>query len=272
MVVWSWLIRSNSTFSLDVLLDRVCLLLVLDYNSFCCFFFKFLLGFTGFNRVLLSFTCILLGLTEFDWVWLGFTGFYRVPLGFDWVLLGLIEFYWVLPSSIGVGLGFTGFYEINLDLPSFAGLLGFTRFYWLLLGFTGFYLVLLSFTEFYWVLLGFIGFYLVLPSFTGLCCDLLGFTGFLLGYTRFYWVLLGFTGFYWVLLGFTGFERVLMGFTGFWLVEARSARGRRVVCGHGFVFTEFSFVFFCVLTNCLLVSTVLPGHPLSLLAWHNKKR
>ena len=67
-------------------------------------------------------------------------------MGFDWVLLGLIEFYWVLPSSIGVGLGFTGFYEINLDLPSFAGLLGFTRFYWLLLGFTGFYLVLPSFT------------------------------------------------------------------------------------------------------------------------------
>ena len=35
---------------------------------------------------------------------------------------------------------------------------------------------------------------------------LLGFSGFylvLLGFTRFYWVLLGFTGFYWVLLGLT---------------------------------------------------------------------
>ena len=64
-----------------------------------------------------------------------------------------------------------------------------TEYYWVLLGFTGFYwvwtyfihvyLVLLGFTGFYWV---FIGFYLVLPSFTG-----------------FYWVLPGFTEFFFLL-------------------------------------------------------------------------
>ena len=48
-------------------------------------------------------------------------------------------------------------------------LLGFTGFYYVSLGFTGF---LLAFTGFYWVSLGF------------------------------YWLLLGFIRFYWVLLGF----------------------------------------------------------------------
>ena len=49
-----------------------------------------------------------------------------------------------------------------------------------------FYGVLLSFTGFWWVLLGF---YWILPSITGFC-----------------WVLLDFTGFYWISLGFTGFH------------------------------------------------------------------
>ncbi len=62
------------------------------------------------------------------------------------------------------------------------GLLGFTRFCWVLLGFTGFYWVLLCSSKFLF------GFYWVLLSFT-----------------RFYWVLPSFTGFYWVLIGFTGF-------------------------------------------------------------------
>ena len=48
--------------------------------------------------------------------------------------------------------------------------MGFTRFHWVLLGYT-------EFTGLYWVLLG---------------------------YTGFYWVILGYTGFYWVLLFFSG--------------------------------------------------------------------
>ena len=63
--------------------------------------------------------------------------------------------------------------------------------------------------------MGFTGFYRVLP----------GFTGFSMGFTGFQWVLLGFSGFYWVLLGFTGFSMgftefqwVLLGFTGFYRV------------------------------------------------------
>ena len=100
------------------------------------------------------------------------------------------------------------------------GLLGFTRFCWVLLGFTGFYWVLLCSSKFlfgfYWVLLSFTRFYWVLPSFTGFYLVLLGFIGLywvLLSFTRFYWVLLGFIGFYWVLPSFTGFYWVLLGFT-----------------------------------------------------------
>ena len=65
-------------------------------------------------------------------------------------------------------LGFTGFFFASIS-PSFVRLTEFfhdvrptgpictdlIRFYWVLLGFTGFYLVLLGFTGFYWVLLGF---------------------------------------------------------------------------------------------------------------------
>ena len=59
---------------------------------------RFLLGFTGFYRVLLGFT-------YFYWVLLGFTGF---PLGFTGFPLGFTGFYWVL-------LGFTGFYWVLRD-------------------------------------------------------------------------------------------------------------------------------------------------------------
>ena len=65
-----------------------------------------------------------------------------------------------------------------------------------LLGFTGFYWVLLGFLQLNGVLLGFIGFHWVL----------LGFTEFLPGFTWFYWILLGFTGFSSVELGYTGFS------------------------------------------------------------------
>ena len=67
------------------------------------------------------------------------------------------------------------------------------------MGFTWFYWVLLGFTRFREVLLGSIGFYLFFSEFRVVSP----------GFTGFYWVLLGFTGFYWVLLGFTGFPRPL---------------------------------------------------------------
>jgi len=71
--------------------------------------------------------------------------------------------------------------------------------------------ILLGFTEFfwfYWMLLGFTGFYRVLPS---LVLVLLGFTGchwVLMGFTKFW---LGFTGFYWVLPSFNVFSGFLPG-------------------------------------------------------------
>ena len=75
-------------------------------------------------------------------------------------------------------LGFTGF------LP------GFTRLYRVSLGFYRRLLVLSAFhsvlTKFYWDILGFTGFYLVLPSFTG--------------FVSWVWVPLYIAWFYWVLL------------------------------------------------------------------------
>ena len=70
--------------------------------------------------------------------------------------MSLARFYWVLLGFSGFGcfLGFLRFYKVLLLA---------TGFYWVLLGFTGFYLVLLGFTGVYWVLLKF---YLVLPSST----------------------------------------------------------------------------------------------------------
>ena len=53
------------------------------------------------------------------------------------------------------------------------------------LGFTGFYWVLLGF---YVVLLGFTGFYLVVLGFIGVNAGLRGFYPVLLGFTEFYWV------------------------------------------------------------------------------------
>ena len=65
----------------------------------------------------------------------------------------------------------------------------------ILLGFTGFYLVLLS-------LLGFIRFWL---GFDWVWLGLIGFYGVLLSFTRFYWVWLDLTGFDWVWWIFIGF-------------------------------------------------------------------
>ena len=92
-----------------------------------------------------------------------------------------------------------------MGLDVFVFLPSYTQSYWVLLSFTGFYLVLLGFTQFCWVLPSFTGFYMVLPSFTG-----------------FYLVLLGFTQFYWVLPSFTGFYLVLLGFTQFYWVSKES--------------------------------------------------
>ena len=73
--------------------------------------------------------------------------------------------------------------------------MGFTRCYEVLTSVTGFLLDFTVFSRFYWVLLGFTGLYWVL-----------------LGFTGFYWVSLGFTGFYWVKLGSAWFHRILLGF------------------------------------------------------------
>ena len=63
-------------------------------------------------------------------------------------------------------MGFTGFYWV---------LLGLTGFYWVLLGFTGFYWVLLGFTGFQWVSLGFTGFFIEIEwGFVGFGSDLIG--------------------------------------------------------------------------------------------------
>ena len=75
---------------------------------------------------------------------------------------------------------------------------------------TKFYWVLLCFTGFYWVSKGFVRFH---KRFTGFHRILLDLTGFLLGFTGFYNILLGFTGFYWVL---QNFYWVLLGFPGFY--------------------------------------------------------
>ena len=117
-----------------------------------------------FIRINHYFSMILSDCTEFEETWLGFTACWRL--------------YWVL-------LGFTGFYRV---LPGFTGFL--LGFYWVLLGFTRMYHITcnrstksIPFYKLIRVLLGFTRFYRVLLGF--------------------YWVLLGFTGFYWVLLGFT---------------------------------------------------------------------
>ena len=65
----------------------------------------------------------------------------------------------------------------------------FTGFYWVLLGFTGFYTFRALTNVFYWVLPDFTGFY----PFRALANV---FSSVLLGSTRFYRVSLGFTGFY----------------------------------------------------------------------------
>ena len=64
-------------------------------------------------------------------------------------------------------------------------LLGFTGFYWVLLGILQLNGVLLGFTEFYWVLLGFTRFYRVFPDFPGLYWVLPSCFGFLLGFSWF---------------------------------------------------------------------------------------
>ena len=99
------------------------------------------------------------------------------------------------------------------------------------MGFTGFYWVLLGLTGFNWVLLGFTRFYKDISSFTGLLLLLSGCTEFFrfpqafngfTGFYRYYKVLKGIAGFdgvslfvYCVLPSFTEFYQVLLGFTEF---------------------------------------------------------
>ncbi len=122
-----------------------------------------------------------------------------------------IGFYWVLP-------GFTRFY---LLLPSFTG------FYWVLLGLTRFDLLLPSFTGFDWVWLGFTGFNKVRPTSTEFYGVFTRFNVVLQGFTGFDWVWLGLTGFDWVWLGLTGFDWVWLGLTGFdWVFLGGSPASR----------------------------------------------
>ena len=64
--------------------------------------------------------------------------------------------------------------------------MGYTRFYWVLLGFTGFQWFLSSC-------------YVGIDQFSGVCADQWGLVWF-------YRVVIGFNGLYWVSLGFTGFQ------------------------------------------------------------------
>ena len=157
-------------------------------------------------------------LAGFPRVLLGFTGF---CWGFTWYRLGFIEFYWV----------FTGFWccKVPLVLPRSTGLLGFTGFYRVLLGFIEFYqtnCLFLNLTVSFRIKLGFTGFYWILPDLycfflklTVFYRVLLGFSGFLLNFIRFNCFSLklavflpNFSGFDWVWLSLTGFYRVLLGF------------------------------------------------------------
>ena len=97
---------------------------------------------------------------------------------------------------VWIGPSFT---EFQLFFSSY--LAGFTRLNWVSMGFARFMEILRS-TRFYRVLLGFTGFYWVLP----------GFYRVLLGFAGFYWVLPGFNEFYWVFLGFTDLILRITGF------------------------------------------------------------
>ncbi len=115
-----------------------------------------------------------------------------------------------------VRLSFAEFFRFLLGVYC---LLGLTRFYWVLLDFTGIYFVSLGFIGSNWVWQSFIKFDRVLLEFPGFYCVSLGFTGSnlvlqsLLVFTGFYCVPLGFIGSNWVLQSFTKFDRVLLSFT-----------------------------------------------------------
>ncbi len=107
-----------------------------------------------------------------------------------------------LPQSLPPVRDCDAFHWVSTVLMCDYGfLLGFTEFYWVLLGFT-------VVTEFYWVL-----------------HDFIWFDRILLGFIWFYWVLLSFAsikrllqeliGTLWLLLGLTGF---ILGFNGFYLI------------------------------------------------------
>ena len=166
----------------------------------------FLIGCTGFHRVLLGFVELFSLWKGFYWVLLGFTGFYRVITGglldlefgrsFWKVVLNFTRFYWVSWNSYRFGkVFFTGFYWV---LPSH-----YWRFVWFGIGmvFLALNLVILDFTGF---LLGFIELFSIWK----------GFYWVLLGcYRRFVWFGIGkvFLASDSIWLGLTGFDRAVLG-------------------------------------------------------------
>ena len=122
----------------------------------------------------------------------------RVATALHRVVLGFTGFYWVLLGCIGVCSSI-----IHRSHWIEWLLKGWGRFHRVLPSCSWFYLVLLSFTGLYWVLLGCIG---VCSSSTHpriwIERLLKVWDRFSSGFTEFYLVLLGFTGFYWALSAF----------------------------------------------------------------------
>ena len=115
-------------------------------------FYWVLPNFTGFYLVLFGLNLFVKAATEFTgfyWVLPSFTGFYLVLFGlnlFDKAATEFTGFYWVLPSFTEFQRSSSRFHSVSL---------GFTKYYWDLLGFAMFYGVLPSMTCFNWVLFGF---------------------------------------------------------------------------------------------------------------------
>ena len=108
--------------------------------------------FTGFTGFLTEFFLWGRGGGWENLEWVGWPGFYRVFLGFKGFHPIWTRFEWVLP-------GFTGFYLVSKGLTRYWP--GLNRFYWVFLGLKGFNPIL---TRFEWVLPGFAWFERALPD------------------------------------------------------------------------------------------------------------
>lgn len=152
------------------------------------------LGLTGLNCVLQ----VLIGFTEFDWIFHWFSHVLPHSKGFTW--------------GFNVLLGFTGVsidlnHEMLYCIPMDRILQGFTGFQYVHSVLLGFSLVWLGSNEFYRISMSFTGF----SSISHLALlDLPAFSRIFLGfYWNFHEFSMGFTGFQWNLLGFTGLDWVL---------------------------------------------------------------